>query len=121
MTITCPIICAVSSQQLALDSGHSRLLRPRTNEFELQLDIENDESVGFQVSDFVHAGISYTVVVTATRNGTAQTWLHGNGMSMSPIEHGETELDIDITATAPGVSPLIGGGKIRVQPKGKPD
>jgi hypothetical protein len=121
MTTTCSIICSVGSQQLALDSGHSRLLKPRTNEFELVLDIENHETVSFQVGDFVHAGHNYTVAVTATCNGTTQTWTHSNGVCSSPTENDEIELDIDVTATAPGVSPLTGGGVIRIQPKGRPD
>jgi hypothetical protein len=119
--LTCAILCVASSQQLALDSGHSRLREPRTNEFELELDIENQETVGFQIGDFSHGGNNYTVSVTAVRNGVPQTWTRSNGVCSSPIESNEIELDIDVTATAPGVSPLIGGGVIRVQPKGKPD
>ena len=42
--------------QLQLDSGHSRLSEPRTNEFELELDVEGNESVSFQISDFAYAG-----------------------------------------------------------------
>lgn len=118
-TTTCSIICVASSQQLLLDSGHIRLREPRSNEFEL--DVDNDETVRFQISDFTYAGNDYTVSVTAVRNGTTETWTHSAGVCLSPIESGEVELDIDVTATAPGVSPLIGGGIIRVQPKGKPD
>jgi hypothetical protein len=121
MPVLCAITCVPSSLQLSLDSGHSRLLEPRTNEFEFELDVENDETVGFRISDFVHAGNSYTVVVTATRNGIVQTWTRSNGVSSSPIEADEIDLTIDVTATAPGASTLNGGGMIRIQPKGKPD
>lgn len=118
---TCAITCSVSSQQLALDSAHSRLLEPRANEFDFELDVENDEIVGFQIADFVYGGSTYTVSVTAMRNGTAQTWTRSNGVCSSPTENDEVELELDVTATAPGQSPLIGGGVIRIQPKGKPD
>jgi len=118
---TCAITCSVSSQQLALDSAHHRLVEPRANEFEFEIDIDNNESVGFQISDFTHAGRAYTVSVTAKRNGTVQTWAYNNGVCSSPAESSAAEFDIDITATAPGVSPLIGGGVIRIQPKAKPD
>ncbi len=118
---TCAITCTVSSQQLSLDSGHSRLLEPRANEFEFELDIDNNETVGFQISDFVHAGNAYTVSVTATRNGTSQTWTHSNGVCSSPIESSQGLLDIDVTATTQGAPPVTGGGVIRIQPKGKPD
>lgn len=118
---TCAITCTVGSQQLALDSGHSRLLEPRANEFVFELDIDNAETVGFQINDFVHAGHTYTVAVTATRNGATQTWMYDNGACSSPIESSPIELDIDVTATATGAPPLTGGGVIRIQPKGKPD
>ncbi len=118
---TCAIICTVSSQQLALDSAHSRLVEPRANEFEFELDIDNNEIVGFQIGDFSYQGHDYTVSVTAMRNGTAQTWTHSNGVCSSPTESDEIELDIDVTATASGQSPLTGGGVIRILPKGKPD
>lgn len=118
---TCAITCSVSSQQLALDSGHNRLVEPRTNEFVFELDVANNESVGFQISDFVHAGRAYTVSVTSTRNGTVQTWARTNGISSSPTEITAAELDVDVTASSPGVSPLAGGCVIRIQPKGKPD
>jgi hypothetical protein len=121
MPVLCAIICNVGSQHLSLDSGHSRLLEPRANELEFELDIENNESVGFQISDFVHAGNNYTVVVTATCNGTVQTWTRSNGVSSSPIENEENDITIDITATAPDASTLNGGGMIRLRPKGKPD
>lgn len=118
---TCAINCVPSSQQLALDSGHSQLLEPRTNEFEYELDIDNNESVGFQISDFVHAGNTYTVSVVAMRNGTPQTWTHSNGVCSSPSESDEIELEIDVTATTPNASPMTSGGVIRILPKGKPD
>lgn len=118
---TCAITCTVSSQQLSLDSAHSRLREPRNNEFEFELDIDNNETVGFQISDFVHQGNNYTVSVVATRNGTTQTWTHTNGTCSSSNESSEIELDIDVTATASGQSPLSGGGVIRILPKGKPD
>lgn len=121
MTITCAILCVASSQQLQLDSGHSRLSEPRTNEFELELDVEGNESVSFQISDFAYAGHSYTVAVTATRNGVPETWPHANGVCTSPTETDEVELELDVTATSAGVSTLNSGGVIRIQPKGKPD
>lgn len=119
MTTTCTITCAVSSQQILLGSNHPRLLVPRTNE--LEFEIVANESVGFQISDFVHAGLQYTVAVTSTRNGVVQTWTRNNGVSSSPLETSEIELDIDITATAPGVAPFIGGGTVVIRSKGKPD
>jgi hypothetical protein len=119
---TCALTCFVSSQQLALDSAHSRLLEPRTNEFEFELDVDNAETVGFQIADFVHGGNTYTVAVTATRNGTnPQTWTHSSGVCSSPMESSEIELGLTVTATASGQPPLGGGGTIRIQPKGKPD
>lgn len=118
---TCGITCTVSAQQLALDSAHSRLLEPRANEFEFELDVDNNESVGFQIADFVYGGHSYTVAVTAVRNGTVQTWAHSNGICSSPAENNEIVLDIDVTATASGQTPITGGGVIRIQPKGRPD
>lgn len=118
---TCAITCTVSSQQLALDSAHSRLVEPRSNEFDFELDVDNNEVVGFQIADFVYGGNTYVVSVTAMRNGTVQTWTHSNGVCSSPSENDGIQLDIDVTATAPGQSPLIGGGVIRIQPKGKPD
>lgn len=121
MITTCTITCTASSQQLTLGSGHSRLLAPRANELEFELDIDNQESVGFQVNDFVYAGHNYSVVVTATRNGIAQTWSRNSGVCSSPIETSEIDLDLDVTATAPGVAPLIGGGTVRIRFKGKPD
>lgn len=121
LVTTCAIVCSVSSQQLALDSAHVRLLEPRSNEFEFELDIENSEIVKFTVSDFVHAGNNYAVSVVATRNGTAQTWTHTNGTSSSPTENDEIDLTIEVTATASGVPTLNGGCVIRVQPRGKPD
>jgi hypothetical protein len=121
VTITCPIICVASSQQLMLDSGHSRLIEPRANEFVVEIDIESNEAVGFQIADFSYAGNDYTVSVTAVRNGVNQTWTRSDGICTSPIEDDEVEVDINVMASAPGVTPLIGGGAIRVLPMGKPD
>jgi len=121
MTVTCSIVCVVSSNQLQLDSGHARLTEPRTNEFEFELDIDNNEVVGFQVADFTHAGNYYTVSVTAIRNGVTQTWSHSNGVCSSPTENDDIDIDITVTATSPGQSTLSRGGVIRIKPKGKPD
>jgi len=121
MTTTCAINCSFGSQGLVLGSGHSRLTERRAQEFEIVIDAENHESVGFQVSDFVHAGTTYTVAVTAVRNGVTQTWTRSNGVCSSPIEHDEISLDITVTARAPNASTFSKGGVIRIQPIGKPD
>ena len=118
---TCAINCSISSQQLDLASGHTRLLLPRINEFEIEVDFDNNESVGFQISDFVYGGDTYTVTVTSVKNGITQTWTRSNGVCSSPVEGSEVDLDIDVTATGPGASTFTKGGTICVLRKGKPD
>lgn len=120
---TCTIHCSInSSQSLDLDSGHQYLQETRTNEFLYELDIDNNESVIFQINDFVHGGTSYTVAVTATpTGGTPVTWTHSGSGCVSPSHTSAVTLTLAVTATPSSGAPVTGGGIIRIEPKGKPD
>lgn len=124
MATTCAISCNInSSQALELDSSHQGLLEPRTNEFSYELDVDASESVKFEIDDFVSGGTSYSVVVSAVRDGggSPETWSHNGEGSVSPVETGEVDLSITVTATPASGPAVTGGGVIRIQPKGKPD
>ncbi len=123
MTTTCEINCTVdSTHALLLTSGHERLEAPRSGEFEFSLNIDEQEQVRFEVPNFSHAGSSYSVVVQAQRVGGANhVWPTAGDGCISPLESGAAELAIDVTATPASGTPLVGGGIIRIRPKGKPD
>lgn len=120
---TCAINCSInSSQQLELDSGHQELQEPRTNDFLYELDIDNNESVDFEIPDFTHGNNDYAVSVTAIRDGgTTETWNHNGQAATSFSEPAEVELSITVVATPSSGPTVTGGGVIRVEPKGKPD
>jgi len=126
MSVTCPIICSVNqSQQIEVTSGHARLTEPSPNTFEIEVDTETEESIEFEVPDFVHDGTTYSVTVVATRTdentNTTSTWSYTNNRCVSPKETADVELDLDITGTPPSGTPLAGGAHIRLRPQGRPD
>ena len=120
---TCAISCNInSSQDMELDSGHQYLEEVRSDEFLYELDVDNNENVGFRIDDFVQGATSYTVSVTATpTGGSPVTWTRNGTGCVSPQETAPVELSLVVTATPRSGSPVTGGGIIRIEPKGKPD
>ncbi len=89
MATTCAIICSInSSQESELDSGHQGLTETRTNEFLFELDIDNNEAVSFGIDDFTQGNTSYTIAVTAIRDGQgpSETWTYNGEGCVSPEE-----------------------------------
>ena len=124
MATSCTIDCTVNStQDIEIETTHSRIEELSTSELKLSLDIENDETVVFTVPDITYQGDDYEVTVNCTEDGssTSTTWSRAGGASVSPEYSTEVELDLDIVATESGSGQLTGGGIIRIRTKGKPD
>lgn len=122
MHVTASVNCSHPAQVLELESGHTRLVEERTNEFSFDLDVDADETASFKVHDFSEGSTNYTVAVTAIRSGgAAEVWARSGNACISGVEDGEVEFDLTIVATPTSGAPKTGGGYIRVEPKSKPD
>ena len=123
MSTNCTINCTVNaSREIEIESSHLQIEVVSTSELKFALDTDNGETVVFTVPDFTYEGDTYTVAVTSTEGGGSPvSWTRITNGCESNTYRDERDLELDIVATEPGATQIVGGGVIRIRTKGKPD